>query len=76
MSSSMAVNAQFFETEGVSHFVNFRKVVTLVEERSSSGDILPPAGAEQSDSLAYEWSDEAYGWEDGLDLKAAEPFFR
>jgi len=65
--------AQFFESEGVSHFTWVNITSNLVEQKSSSGDIS--AGGETTDSLEYSFADEDYKWNVDRDLKAKEPFF-
>ena len=73
MQTNGGVVAQFFETEGVSHFSWVNITSTLVDQKSSSGDIS--GSGENIDNLGYEFEDSSYKWNADRDLKAREPFF-
>jgi hypothetical protein len=73
MVTNGGVIAQFFESEGVSHFSWVNITSVLVDQKSSSGDIS--ASGESFDSLEYEFEDASYKWNENRDLKAREPFF-
>jgi hypothetical protein len=73
MQTNGGVMAQFFETEGVSHFTWVNITSTLVDQKSSGGDIS--ASGETFSNLDYEFEDSAYKWNVDRDLKAREPFF-
>lgn len=73
MVTNGGVVAQFFETEGVSHFTWVNITSILVDKKSSSGDIS--ASGETFDNLEYEFEDAEYKWNVDRDLKAREPFF-
>ena len=72
MITNGALVAQMFETEGQSHmaFVNITSI--LVGQRASPGDIS--VSGETVNSLAYEFADSSYKWNEDRDLKAREPF--
>jgi hypothetical protein len=72
MATTSALIAQFYETEGMSHFAHANVTSVLVAQRNSPGDIS--ASGETITELAYEFDDKAYAWDATRDLKAREPF--
>jgi hypothetical protein len=72
MATTSALIAQFYETEGMSHFAHANMTSVLVAQRASPGDIA--VSGETITDLSYEFDDKAYAWDKTRDLKAREPF--
>ena len=73
MATTSALIAQFYETEGMSHFAHANLTSVLVGKRASPNDIS--VSGETLTDLAYEFEDaQAYKWNKDRDLKARESF--
>merc|ERR1711899_223061 len=73
MATTSALIAQFYETEGMSHFAHANLTSVLLGKRASPNDIS--VSGETLTDLAYEFEDaQAYKWNKDRDLKAREPF--
>merc|ERR1711899_45870 len=73
MATTSALIAQFYETEGMSHFAHANFTSVLVGKRASPNDIS--VSGETLTDLAYEFEDaQAYKWNKDRDLKARKPF--
>ena len=61
MATTSALIAQFYETEGMSHFAHTNMTSVLVAQRASPGDIA--VSGETITDLSYEFDDKAYAWD-------------
>ena len=61
MATTSALIAQFYETEGMSHFAHANMTSVLVAQRASPGDIA--VSGETITDLSYEFDDAAYAWD-------------
>ena len=61
MATTSALIAQFYETEGMSHFAHANMTSVLVAQRASPGDIA--VSGETITDLSYEFDDKAYAWD-------------
>ena len=73
MVMSGTVAAQFYETAGVSSFINVNRSLTLINEKRSDGSLRPSNTVTITD-LTYETDDHKYQWNSDRNLKDAEPF--
>ena len=74
MVMSGTVAAQFYETSGISSFINVNQSLTLVNAKRSDGSLRPSNTVELTD-LTYETDDAKYQWDSNRDLRQPEPFW-
>ena len=76
MVMSASVAAQFYETEGVSSFINVNRSFTLKNIKTSDGS-LRPSNSEMVEitDLTFETNDDNYQWNSDRDLKGVERFW-